>query len=1041
MGIKMDRSKGISIEELAAKIASDPLQWVLFLGDGVSYDSTYDRKKVFAALVGEAEGEKEEAAYVKEMVYQAVWQGNYAGVSNALFGETWDGAAFLDETGKCQMRWRKQYAKGLMRREKININCASVNLEDILKVFPGMILTTCQDETIEAFLEYEKSVPVDDIVYTPYHLATSSEWDRWIGAKNSSRMNMVPDNDTQGNHLLVKLYGSCRKPYRMLLSEKDYMDYYPDYYPDNIKDWDNKMPNTMLFLEKIFRTKHILFVGMDFGREGPLSYGKGILKLLEDVAGNGERYIFYGDQGEAEKYGIRRVKNGSCSGGIGEFGKKLWQAVQDCQKNTACSGQDFRKDSNGEEKYRELSMEMSMEEALEEFWNYYNRRPYRDFLRADTRLACKNGTDNLNREMHILKEKILGFRGEETADKKWSRKSIRQLAIGANCVADFYDLEKVFQSEKKEVEKEFYPEKEEARLSKNIDSKRFYRIVTGNLLKKRLGSRSRRLHQILSFYGNGFPIGFLSLLSENEEELQQWKRAGIQLANSGIYVKRQQRKNLHERIIYADELMKTAGKNPNKKEFGNRIDEISHWTEESYFYSFDSDILTGEPGNAEKENLKKIFRNMLKKMYDILRDKSEGYNQMHFLLQTELPAIIRIMEKWGDSQPEWASALLYYLLCESCPVSETHKTSMEESGAVPETYKILTRLIKKLSSKPISSMEEGEKEEAEKLILNRILLLMSESMIASQSDKREGQELALEKISEAERLLESECGEEGRWKEMPENIFVQRIRVYILKSKICGRCSTVHEIDRCRREAESCEEQQKMLEAMRKNLEKAQSMISERENWLGNGYEELRAELDYLMGEYYFKMSQYYGENRRYNHEKEIKKEEEKSYADSQELYEKALEYYNKYPDRFWIERAGVMRSLADVYCQKAKEIGKQKAAEQKYSQNGKGMGEQKTEEQKHCKEKAYKMLIEAYVLYRSNSDLYGIADVLQSMGHLDGFMKRREGIRSPVCFYKAAKNFYDYLNDEWSSFVVSGFLESADGDEKRAAGSVRVEK
>ncbi|HBA69255.1 MAG TPA: hypothetical protein DCZ40_07855, partial [Lachnospiraceae bacterium] len=266
-------------------------------------------------------------------------------------------------------------------------------------------------------------------------------------------------------------------------------------------------------------------------------------------------------------------------------------------------------------------------------------------------------------------------------------------------------------------------------------------------------------------------------------------------------------------------------------------------------------------------------------------------------------------------------------------------------------------------------------------------------------------------------------------------------RVYILKSKICGRCSTVHEIDRCRREAESCEEQQKMLEAMRKNLEKAQSMISKRENWLGNGYEELRAELDYLMGEYYFKMSQYYGENRRYNHEKEIKKEEEKSYADSQELYEKALEYYNKYPDRFWIERAGVMRSLADVYCQKAKEIGKQKAAEQKYCPSGKGMGEQKTEEQEHCKEKAYKMLIEAYVLYRSNSDLYGIADVLQSMGHLDGFMKRREGIRSPVCFYKAAKNFYDYLNDEWSSFVVSGFLESADGDEKRAAGSVRVKK
>lgn len=1023
MGIKMDRSKGISIEELAAKIASDPLQWVLFLGDGVSYDSTYDRKKVFAALVREAEGEKEEAAYVKEMVYQAVRQGDYAGVSNALFGETWDGAAFLDETGKCQMRWRKQYAKGLMLREKININCASVNLEDILKVFPGMILTTCQDETIEAFLEYEKSVPVDDIVYTPYHLVTSSEWDRWIGAKNSSRMNMVPDNDTQGNHLLVKLYGSCRKPYRMLLSEKDYMDYYPDYYqdyyPDNIKDWDDKMPNTMLFLEKIFRTKHILFVGMDFGREGPLSYGKGILKLLEDVAGNGERYIFYGNQGEAEKYGIRRVKNGSCSGGIGEFGKKLWQAVQNCQKNTACSGADFRKDSNGEEMYRKLSAE----EALEEFWNYYNRRPYRDFLRADTRLACKNGTDNLNREMHILKEKILGFGGEETADKKWSRKSIRQLAIGANCVADFYDLEKVFQSEKEEAEKVFCPEKEEASLSKNIDSERIYRIVTGNLLNKRLGSRSRLLHQILSFYGNGFPIGFLSLLSENKEELQQWKRAGIQLANSGIYVKRQQRKNLHERVIYADELMKTAGKNPNKKEFGNRIDEISHWMEESYFYSFDSDILIEEPGNTEKENLEKIFRNMLKKMYDILRDKSEGYNQMHFLLQTELPAIIRIMEKWGGSQPEWASALLYYLLCESCPVSETHKTSMEESRPVPETYKILTRLIKKLSPKPISSMEEGEKEEAGKLTLNRILLVMSESMIASQSDKREGQELALEKISETERLLESGYGVEGRWGEMPENIFVQRIRVYILKSKICGRCSTVHEIDRCRRKAESCEEQQKMLEAMKENLEDAQRMISEREKRLGNGYEELRAELDYLMGEYYFKMSQYYWENRQYNYEEEIKKEEVESYADSRKLYEKALGYYNKYPDRFWIERAGVMRSLADVYCQKAK---------------AKGMGKQETAEQNQWKEKAYRMLIEAYVLYRSNSDLYGIADVLQSMGHLDSFKERREGVRSPVCFYKAAKNSYEYLNDEWSSFVVSGFLESADGDEKEAAGNRR---
>ncbi len=976
----MDDKPGvISIKEFAGRILDDASKWVLFLGDRISYDQLNNRKKLFSDLAIEASREKETDPLVKTKIMKAVQGGDYTGLSGILFGNRWDGASFLDEVGEAQMKWRERYAKELVKREKINISNAPAELGDILKIFPGIILTTCQDETIEAFLEYEKSMPVDDTVFTPYNLEVSEEWDRWIKDKGVRAWDLASreDKDIRDKaHILVKLYGSRKNPYKMLLSEKDFEECY------------SEKSNAHLFLKKIFRTKNLLFVGMDLGKEGPLSHAEGILKLLEEEPGDVERYLLDEEgtgEGELARYHIKPVKAGE--GGIKEFGRKLEKQIKDLRKEankTSCREEacGYRKEEGisreiGEDAENNGTLDQRM--ALEQFELFYNRRSHNEFLKNE-------------KEMNILKVKILGFGENGRSHKQWNKKSIEQLAVAANNVADFYDLEEIFSfAEKACLNNDGGPKRGERTPGE------FYEMVTRNMLNERLSARSRYLHQILSFYGSGFPFGFLMLLSKDEEELKKWKRAGIQLTNSGIYVKRHHRKNLHERMFHADNVMRTAGTNPYKKKFKNIIKERCRQPGEGYFYPLDSTLINEGDKEKEKEKLEEMFV----KMHHILRDKSEGYKQLHSLLQTEMPEIINNMRKLESGRKQWEPAMLYYLL--------------RESRAIPRDRGILREEIKDCFAKASEALETENRKESRKALLDEVMLLQTESLIESQSYKKENQNQAIGKCIEAENLIDRE-EKKGKWKrdETPEQIFEQRIQICLLKARIYGRLSSILEIERCRKKEADCSEQKSMLKKMNNSLEYARRLIRTRESLLGSSYEEIWAEWDHLKGEYYFKMSQFHWENRQYSDRKEISREEKESYKRAEEHYGMALSYYGKYPYKFWIQRADVMRNMADLYCQKGKSI-----------EDGK--------DKESLREQCYNMLMEAYVLYRSNGDLHGIADVLQSMGNVEDFHEIGEKNRSPLCFYKVSKDLYDYLNDDWSSAIVGRFHEEA--EEKVEAG------
>ena len=233
-------------------------------------------------------------------------------------------------------------------------------------------------------------------------------------------------------------------------------------------------------------------------------------------------------------------------------------------------------------------------------------------------------------------------------------------------------------------------------------------------------------------------------------------------------------------------------------------------------------------------------------------------------------------------------------------------------------------------------------------------------------------------------------------------IFKQKMRVYFMESRICGRLSTIAEIERCKAKRGECPEQKEALDAMQAYLTKIKEQVETWESKRGTSYKGLKAEWKHLMGEYFFKQSQFCRENMEYGG-KDSRNKERKMYEDSEKYYQEALDYYSKYPDQYWIQTADVKRGLADLYCQKEKSV-----------------------KEGDLRGKSYKLLMDAYILYRSNLDLHGVADVLQSMGNLEDFdnKKIKANSRSPLCFYQASQNLYDYLGDEWSWNVVSRFEE-----------------
>ena len=207
---------------------------------------------------------------------------------------------------------------------------------------------------------------------------------------------------------------------------------------------------------------------------------------------------------------------------------------------------------------------------------------------------------------------------------------------------------------------------------------------------------------------------------------------------------------------------------------------------------------------------------------------------------------------------------------------------------------------------------------------------------------------------------------------------------------------------RCKLKNEICEGQEQALADMKESLEKAEEILNKRKKATGSLYEDLQAELNNHEGEYYFKMSQYYWENRSYGKEnKGIQEEETSNYDAAWEHYQDALSYYKKFPQQYLIQRADVMRNIADLCYWRAK-----------------------SEERIETKRQCYEFLAEAYKLYRSNADLHGIANVLQSMGNAEDFNTSDEGTRSALSFYDASLGFYNMLGDKWSYKVALRFKE-----------------
>ena len=974
----------MDMKTLLDRIASEPSRWVLILGDLVSYHTPDEHKKILSDFATEARRTYGDNPIIMPQIYRYVQDEEYVKLQGVLFGDIWNATSFMDELKAKQVKWRENYAERMARTENINIDYADLNLENVLSGFNGLILTTCQDETVEAFLEYEKSMPVTDMVCTPYILTTSQEWYKRIQTRKGEFRHLFPKEDANGNmQALIKLYGSCRDSHRMLLSDKDFQEYYP---AGISKEPLAAEPKTVSFLREIFSKKNLLLLGMDCAK-GKRLFAQGIEELLEGTwSEKTERIILVEDESPVpdclKRCHIDYIK---CKKIASEI-NKLEKGAQKEAKAKECESSVYGEVMEASDKV------LNQEEAMEQFWNYYSRRSYKNFY-SEEELA--DGENYAEREAYLLETKILGYGEDGTQTKKWTAKSIKQLAIAANNLADFYDLEKCFHLAEKELENGEFAGKDR----KSAD---FYAQVTQQLLVARLSSRSLWLHQILSFYGGGFPLGFLFLLSDNDEELKKWKRAEIQLTNSGIYIKRQHRKNLHERMSYADSIMERIGENPYKKDFENRIKAIERVPGDSYFYPFDNKI----EGQESQDKIDELFERMLCKLHDILRDKSRGYRQMRSLLQTEMPSIAGKIGILNDTNFRWKPALIYYLVC--------------ESRGVPTDREVIKQFQETLNnfenSPDLSHKENGDLKSNQEIFSGRVMVLLAKIAMECQSYDMVKQNDAMESCVQIERLFDEQESVIGTLGEMPDIIFKQKMRVYLMEGRIKGRISTIKEIRRCKNKCPECTQQRMALEAMLKYLNKVQKQMEDRERKRGTDYKGLKAEWNHLMGEYYFKQSQFCRENTEYGGKSDRHKEGE-MYKNSEEYYREALDFYNRYPDQYWVQRADVMRSLADLYCQKGKSIN-----------------------EASLKEKSYKLLMDAYMLYRSNFDLHGVADVLQSMGNLEDFKDKKvqADSRSPLCFYRAAKNLYSYLGDEWSRNVVLGFEYGLSVDRKEKLYSMK---
>lgn len=972
--IGLKGAQGTTVEELAGKLITDPDRWILFLGSRISSGRAEDYRRVLSELAGQVLCEASPDAPVAKEIRRAVQERRTEQLADALFGSTWDGASFLDEDRKRDIRLRGAYAKSLCCRNEIDVHRANkdLHLQEIIGRFKGTILTTCQDDTVEAFWEYEHSLPADTIVYTPQRIADSNEWSRWLHATQEEAAYLrVQNGSREDGNILVKLFGSRDKPAKMLLSKRDMELAYP---PKAIREKDRCIEegslNTISFLQKVFDQKNILFVGMDFEDDWLLKAAEGILELLEikPLAGV-ERYALFSQGTDIRRYHTCPLD------GAQEADKLVLKKLSDHMQDKQMAPMDPH-----EERIDEAVLLQSQEEILKLFWLFYNRRPQKLFLKEDRPGVQNNTYDPYVAEYAVLKRDVFGFQDDNEDTQGWDRKNVRQLAIAANNFSDFYDL------------------RDAICLMKTAEREPHGTTIQ-NLLASRLSKKSLLLYKILQRYESGFPIGFLQLLPKERYSLRAWSRAGIQLANSGVYIQRHGKQRLYERLRYADCVMQTAGRNPFQDRICNEINAISYQSIYGYLYPFHKVEIEKNEGIGSQE-IDDHFTEMFRMLYDILRNKSEEYQQIHSLLQTELPSIVKIMRTLPDEKLEWKPGLLYHLLKES---------QMSAGGEGLLAY--CDCLIQECKG-----LEAHDDEPLRRRLFGEELMLhQSKALIMSQSSKEDEQRKAVKECELVEKAILDAEKARVFWKgEIPGQIFEHRVCAYFLRSMIFGRMSTIWEIERCKDRKAECTEQAVYLEKMKDSLNDAKRSIEEREHVMGEPYRRLRSELARLRGEYYFKMSQYYGEDRRYA--RKVKwHEEEDCYRRAEKEYMGALQYYDRSPVRYSIQRADIMRNMADMYCQWARSVTE-------VSTDGCSSKKNSSELTEQC----YKDLIDAYVIYRCHFDIRGVADVLQSMGQAEGYSKTTESgqqRRSRLCYYKASMDMYRHLGDEWSAYVVSNFL------------------
>lgn len=936
-----------SIKKIAESVSKNSYDWVLILGPGISYDS-------MEAVDNELERQMLQYENT-ENICQAVQKRNHAAIKEILFGNIWNDISFPDAEGMKQRARRKEYAEKFAVREQINLECyKTLDLRSLLKIFPGIILTTCQDEIVEAFLEDEACMVIENQICTPDSLTTSAYW----------KYNM------EQSRVLLKLYGTCTKPHYLLLSDDDMNMYYPKEMQQ--KDEEKKLP-TITVLERLFRDKNLLFIGMnlpndEFAREPFLAAG--IMKLLEKKEATQERagtdpirYIIMDDMKYADEWRNYHIEPIVCPlDAVSELLHKL---------NTQI---DSIKDSSEDIKERDADVTENVEvlnkkaaEAI--FWKTYSRR-------------SKHHVSD--REKHILERHIWEIQ-EGTDNTKYNKRGIEKLAMAANTFADFSDLWNAIK----------------LAMNENGDGNQLCNEkIIEYISSKRISRRSQDLLQILYFYGEGFPMGFLNLIEEDKKELEDWKCAGIQLINSGIYMQSFNRKKIYEQIKYADSLMQTAGSNARKQNLDLRLQERTHRVKDSYFYPVKIETIVNEDERKTKETYHKMFDRLI----EILANKSEGYSHLCSLLETELPTLLGIIEdKLEDykKKPE----LLYYLFLE-CQIQ-------------PNNAQTLLENIRKLREQ-LDNSKDGKYTLCQKLMLYQV-----EVIIVSQQREAEKQEEALLLCDKAEKMIKSYNQSRHNSEDMPmyELIFIQQIQFYLLKSKINGKLASIMEIGRCHcqdkesnRIHEFCENQKMYLNKMKQNLDEAAKVRIKQSEATGDNYGFLCAEIAHQLGQYYFKQSQYCNENFRYYsrnknkanriNAKENREKEKKYYTESEKYYKSALEFYQNYSGQYRLQEAGVLRNMADLYC-RMKKSGN-------YNSN-------------EYNDKFYKHLEDAYMYYRSYNNLHGIADVLQSMGEMENFEETsKKERRSAVCFFHAADKIYNDLGDEWSQYVLSAFLEDA---------------